>query len=71
MQPQQAAFRLRAASSDVESSGASTKSSSILEDLKNAAMNLHTKDQAANGGQEAKKERPEVGVIERRVNEQE
>ena len=34
-------------------------------------MNLHTKDQAANGGQEAKKERPEVGVIERRVNEQE
>jgi heme oxygenase len=43
----------------VESSETSAKSSSILEDLKNAAMHLHTKDQAANGGQEAKKERPE------------
>ena len=48
-------FALRAASSDLEENVSTT---SIIEDLKNAAMHLHTKDQAASGGQEAKK-RPE------------
>lgn len=47
---------LRAASSDVASD---VSTASILEDLKNAAMNLHTKDQSASGGQEAPKKRPE------------
>jgi len=46
---------------DLEETGTSSAAgevSSIIEDLKSAAMNLHTKDQSASGGQKAKK-RPE------------
>ena len=54
-----AGLRLLASSPDVEAKDAEADAaaSSIIDDLKNAAMFLHTKDQAASGGQE-RKERP-------------
>ena len=45
------------ATPDVEDAQEVATEASIIEDLKSAAMNLHTKDQAASGGQKAK-ERP-------------